>query len=103
MIKKLVLMLLMGVAIGANAQYQLANSDFEQWESLVSGEEPVRWSSFVDGTGSMKSMAGKVQIAKISDDLRPGTTGRYSVKINARSVVGVIAQGNLTTGCVNMG
>lgn len=96
-------MLLMGVAIGANAQYQLANSDFEQWESLVSGEEPVRWSSFVDGTGSMKSMAGKVQIAKISDDLRPGTTGRYSVKINARSVVGVIAQGNLTTGCVNMG
>ena len=40
-------MLLMGVAIGANAQYQLANSDFEQWESLVSGEEPVRWSSFV--------------------------------------------------------
>lgn len=103
MMKRFILILFMGMGLVANAQYQLANSGFEDWESLSSGEEPVKWSSFVDGTGSMKSMAGKVQIAKISDDLRPGTTGRYSVKINARSVVGVIAQGNLTTGCVNMG
>lgn len=103
MMKKILLTLFVGMSLTANAQYQLANSGFEEWESLSSGEEPVKWSSFVDGTGSMKSMAGKVQIAKISDDLRPGTTGRYSVKINARSVVGVIAQGNLTTGCVNMG
>lgn len=103
MMKRFILILFMGMGLVANAQYQLANSGFEDWESLSSGEEPVKWSSFVDGTGSMKSMAGKVQIAKISNDLRPGTSGRYSVKINARSVVGVIAQGNLTTGCVNMG
>lgn len=103
MMKKILLTLFVGMSLTANAQYQLANSGFEEWESLSSGEEPVRWSSFVDGTGSMKSMAGKVQIAKINNDLRPGTNGNYSVKINARSVVGVIAQGNLTTGCVNMG
>ncbi|MBR6699312.1 MAG: calycin-like domain-containing protein [Bacteroidaceae bacterium] len=103
MMKKILLTLFVGMSLTANAQYQLANSGFEEWESLSSGEEPVKWSSFVDGTGSMKSMAGKVQIAKINNDLRPGTNGNYSVKINARSVVGVIAQGNLTTGCVNMG
>ena len=58
MMKRFILILFMGMGLVANAQYQLANSGFEDWESLSSGEEPVKWSSFVDGTGSMKSMAG---------------------------------------------
>ena len=45
MIKKFILILFMGMGLVANAQYQLANSGFEDWESLSSGEEPVKWSS----------------------------------------------------------
>ncbi|MBQ0073944.1 MAG: hypothetical protein KBT34_07095 [Prevotella sp.] len=97
--------------MSANAQEQLANSDFEQWESVSysgrTGEEPVMWSSFLDGTGKLKSMAGYIQLAK-STDVRPGTTGQYSAVINSREVkMGMVtlatAQGNLTNGCVNMG
>lgn len=95
------------VAMSANAQYQLGNSGFEQWESVSysgkTGEEPLQWSSFMDGTGSLKGMAGAVQLWK-STDTRPGTKGSYSAQITARNVMfGIIAQGNLTTGCVNMG
>lgn len=96
--------LLLGVS--ANAQYQLANSDFEQWETVGSGsktgEEPVKWSSFLDGTGSMKSMAAANQLFKDSE-VRPGSAGQYSARLISRSVFGIVAQGNLTNGCVNMG
>lgn len=96
----------MGMTLTAAAQYQVANSDFEVWETVTyggkRGEEPVRWSSFLDGTGGYKNMAGAVQLEKSSNELRPGTSGRYSAKIYARNVFFVVAQGNLTTGCVNM-
>lgn len=97
--------------ITANAQEQLANSDFEQWESVTysgrTGEEPVKWSSFLDGTGTLKSMAGYSQLTK-STDVRKDAEGQYCAVINARAVkMGMItlatAQGNLTNGCVNMG
>ena len=94
------------VAMSVNAQYQIGNSDFEQWESVTynskTGEEPLQWSSFLDGTGSLKGTAGAIQLWK-STETRPGTTGSYSAEIKARKVLFVIAQGNLTTGCVNMG
>lgn len=98
-------------AISANAQEQLENSGFEQWESVTysgrTGEEPVKWSSFLDGTGTLKSMAGYSQLKK-STDVREGAEGQYCAVINARAVkMGMItlatAQGNLTNGCVNMG
>lgn len=99
------------MSIGANAQYQLTNSDFEQWESVTysgrTGDEPVNWSSFLDGTGSLKSMAGYNQLEK-STDKPASSTGSYSAKLTSRAVklMGMtiaVAQGNLTNGCINMG
>jgi hypothetical protein len=108
--KKIFTLLLCCVSLSVNAQYQLVNADFEQWETVsykvlttYKGDEPVSWNSFLDGTGNLKSTAGRDQVDKISNDKRPGSTGSYCAKITARSVLGVIAQGNLTTGCVNMG
>lgn len=111
--KKIFTLLLCCASLSVSAQYQLVNADFEQWETIsykanmfstYNGDEPVSWNSFLDGTGSLKSTAGRDQVDKISDDKRPGSTGSYCAKITARSVLGVaIAQGNLTTGCVNMG
>lgn len=95
----------------ANAQEQLDNNGFEDWETVSygskSGEEPVKWSSFLDGTGDKKSLAAAVQVQK-STEKRPGSEGSYSARINTRVIsiplIGKIpAQGNLTTGCVNMG
>ena len=111
--KLLSLLLLGGLTLTAGAQYQVPNSDFEQWETVTytktgllgatyTGDEPVSWNSFLDGTGSLKGTAGRDQVDKVADK-RPGSTGTYSAKITARSVLGVVAQGNLTTGCVNMG
>lgn len=104
--KKILLMLFGAACLTGNAQYQLQNAGFEEWETVTygkkSGEEPVNWNSFLDGTGNWKSTAGYSQVAKASE-VRPGSTGSYSAKINARKVLSVIAQGNLTTGCVNMG
>lgn len=88
--------------------YQVGNSDFENWESVsysgTTGEEPLHWNSFLTGTGSMKSFAGYNQLEKSTD----AHSGTYSAKIYSRSVkfwgaVIATAQGNLTTGCVNMG
>ena len=102
--KKLLSILLLGiVSLTANAQYQVANSNFEQWESVSGGEEPVHWSSFLTASGRMASSVNAEQLFK-STNKRPGSTGSYSAMIKARSVLGVaIAQGNMTTGQINGG
>lgn len=112
MVKKLLTFIMLGAtALSANAQYQLVNSDFEEWESVAysgrTGEEPVKWSSFLDGTGNLKSMAGYNQLEK-STDKPASSAGSYSAKLTSRavkmgSITLAVAQGNLTNGCVNMG
>ena len=93
----------------ADAQYQLKNGDFEQWEEVTytsskECEEPVAWSSFYDATGGHKRIgtSSKSQIHK-EKEKRPGSKGRYSCRLTSRSVMGVVAQGTVTNGCMNMG
>lgn len=109
--KKLFMLLLAGCAtLAANAQYQVANSGFENWEaveykktlSTVKGEEPLSWNSFITGTGNFKSVAAANQLEQTTDK-RPGSSGSKSARVYARSVIGQLAQGTLTTGCLNMG
>lgn len=85
--------------------FQLRNGSFEEWETVsagsTTGEEPVCWSSFITATGSMASMVRAVQLRK--DDTE-SVDGQYSARLNARSVAGIaMAQGNMTTGCINGG
>ena len=93
----------------AHAQFQLKNGDFEQWEEVTytsskECEEPVAWSSFYDATGGHKRIgtSSKSQIHK-EKEKRPGSKGRYSCRLTSRSVMGVVAQGTVTNGCMNMG
>lgn len=108
-------MALLGCAFTAQAQYQLKNAGFEEWESVSysgrAGEEPVNWNSFLTGTGNggkdLRGQAAYNQLEKVQEG-RPGTTGSYSAKLFDRNVkiLGITiatAQGNLTTGCINMG
>lgn len=85
--------------------YQLRNGSFEEWETVsagsTTGEEPLCWSSFITATGNMASMVRAVQLRK--DDTE-SVDGKYSARLNARSVMGIaMAQGNMTTGCINGG
>ena len=113
MVKRLLLLGLVAFALSAQAQYQLTNSNFEKWESVTSsatnseGQEPISWSSFLDGTGILASAASYNQLYK-STETRPGSTGSYSARLTSRAVtLGLltlaVAQGNLTNGCINMG
>lgn len=96
------------------AQDQLTNAGFEEWEEVsykkgmknVKGNEPLYWSSFIDGTGDWKSTAVAEQLFMVEDP-RPDSAGRLSAKITSNTInilsIQVVAQGNLTNGCVNMG
>lgn len=91
--------------------YQIKNGDFEAWEEVsydygygpTTGEEPLHWSSFLTGTGTLKMFAGANQVEHLTGTTRPGSEGNACVRIFARAVWIAIAQGNLTTGCINMG
>lgn len=112
--KFITLMILSALCLGAKAQYQVDNSDFEEgWDDVtynkITGMEPKHWNSFLTGIGDLKSTACKVsQVERIQDDIRPGSTGQHSVKIFDYDVKFwgqhvAYAQGNLTTGCIKMG
>lgn len=80
--------------------YQLKNASFENWENVDGGEEPVEWSSFLTATGSLAGTVKAVQLTRTDD----AHAGSLAARINARDVLfGIIAQGNLTTGCINGG
>lgn len=82
-------------------QTQIGNSDFEAWEAASSGQEPTNWNSFLTAGGSL-SWAASDQCAS-STDIRPGSTGTKSAYIFSNSALGIIANGNLTLGKINMG
>lgn len=82
---------------------QIGNGDFENWSSVTSDNHaPNNWNSFETAEGGLASTASAVQVA-IVEGGRPESDGLYCADIWSRSVFGVVAQGNLTTGCVNAG
>jgi hypothetical protein len=81
---------------------QLGNAGFEDWDNLgASTEEPSNWSSFKTATGNFAAFGSK-QIER-SSIVRTGAAGLYSARIWSKSTLGVIANGVVTTGRVNMG
>lgn len=99
--KKMVLTLGLFAASGIVLGQQIGNSNFEQWETIASGEEPINWSSFLSAGGSF-SWAASNQLQS-STDVRPGSSGTKSAKIFSNETLGIIANGNLTVGKINMG
>ena len=81
---------------------QMGNSGFENWDNLGSNqEEPTNWSSFKTATGSFAAFGSK-QVER-SSSVRSGATGSYSARIWSKSTLGIMANGVLTTGRMNMG
>lgn len=101
---KKVLLSLVVISIGwtLQAQTQITNSDFEEWEEVIGdGLEPINWNSFLTSSGLLSTFASN-QIEQ-SSDIRPGSEGTKSVKLWSKKILGITANGNLTLGRINMG
>lgn len=80
---------------------QIGNADFELWENVDEGQEPVNWNSFITAQGAWSAFGGE-QVAS-SSDVRPGSAGTKSARVWSNDVIGTLANGNLTLGIINMG
>ena len=91
-----------------SAATQVENSGFEDWHTATyskkSSDEPNRWHSFMSSGGPLISAVAGNTHTYISDNVRPGSEGKKSVKLQSCSVMGFIsANGTLTTGRLNAG
>lgn len=110
-LKNILSVLFLGISVTASAQYQLQNNGFEEWANQsyesVSGEEPLHWSSFITGSGYLKGTACTTSQLFKSKDVRTGAKGKYCAGIKVNTIdmffAKIQAQGNMTTGRVNMG
>ena len=103
---KFLLILFLFFSLGLEAQnndcIQIPNCDFEQWNNIgTKNEEPVQWHSFKTSTGPFHYLL--MQQVERHEATRPGSKGRYSAHIFSRSIVGIIANGNITNGRLNAG
>ena len=86
----------------AREQGQLYNYDFEEWVNVgTKNEEPYHWHSFKTSTGPFSYLL--MQQIEPHKATRPGSTGKKSVHIFSRSIVGITANGNVTNGRMNAG
>lgn len=88
------------------AQYgtQFENRGFESWANFGSSAntiEPVHWHSGMSADGSFTGFLS--QQIEPSTIVRPGSAGTQSVRVWARSVMGIIANGNITNGRMHAG
>lgn len=80
-----------------NHGYQIPNSDFENW---VSDKEPGNgWNSFASATGDYATFAS-MSPAPVKVE---GRNGGSAVRLNSKDLWLAKANGNLTTGTINMG
>ena len=81
---------------------QIDNGSMEEWDDLGSSqEEPSNWNSFMSATGGL-SLFGSQQVER-SSDTPMDSDGMFSARAYSKSTFGIIANGNLTLGQINMG
>lgn len=94
--------LLCATWMNAQGVYQIPNSDFETW---ASDKEPGNgWNSFNSArTDDLGWMASIAKSQSPNPQKVEGYNGTVGVKLYSKSIVGAKANGNLTTGKINMG
>lgn len=85
--------------------YQLPNGGFEIWDGTDSDDEPTNWNGFPSAECTLFLGCGTATATRHakSTDTRPGSGGSYSCKIYATSALGIIANGNISTGQIRIG
>lgn len=88
-----------GQSLVTGTGYHIPNGDFEAWHPSAQGyEEPNAWHSFESASGQLAILAGH-HIEKSSN----GRGGSSSARIYATSILGIVANGTMTTGRMNAG
>lgn len=85
----------------AYAQHQLPNPGFEQWDGGITSE-PTHWNSFATSDGDYATLASSPHHYRRIGG-RPGTQGSHYVTIYTKSIMGIKANGNMTTGRIHAG
>ena len=114
MVKRLLLLSLAAFALGAQAQYQIPNSTFEgdfiqaYYKKPLIGSattyyEPEGWHGYatIEGTLGSSGRTGEKLISTSdvrSTVLDPTSTSTKSVCVKATSIIGIVANGVMTTG-----
>ena len=99
--KQIITLLFLFIAYSFSAQ-QIANGNMESWDNLgLMTEEPTNWNGFKSGTGGLVSF-GSQQLEQ-STAIRSNATGTYCARIWSKSTLGIVANGTMTLGQINMG
>ena len=96
-----ILALALSGSIIAQTAFQLPNPGFEQWDG-GDESEPTHWNTFSTSDGPYASLASSNHHYRL-DGRRPGGTGNYVLTIYTKSIIGIKANGNMTTGRVHAG
>ena len=84
------------------AQQQIGNSNMEEWDNIgVAIEEPNNWNGFKSASGDLSGFASQQVFRSIA--IRSGASGMYCARIFSKSIFGIVANGTLTLGRINMG
>lgn len=92
---------MIAATVSAQTAYQLPNPGFEQWDGNNTSE-PTHWNTFSSSDGTYASMASSNHHYRRSGS-RPGGTGNYYLTIFTKSILGIKANGNMTTGRIHAG
>jgi hypothetical protein len=102
MMKKITIASFLFISFSFFAQQQIGNSDMELWDNVGTiNEEPTNWNSFKSAQGNFVSF-GSQQVQR-STAIRSGAIGQYCARVWSKSTIGLVANGNLTVGRINMG
>lgn len=84
----------------AEAQTQLPNSNFEQWTVTTPGKAvPTGWHTFSDGDCRLSGLASiGCSTGKKNHSSRVAGHHGYACEITASSILGIVANGAMTTG-----
>jgi hypothetical protein len=99
--KALFLTAALAMALSGAAQYQLPNGGFEEWDGGETSE-PAHWNSFASSDGSFASLASSPHHYRRNGG-RPGTTVSHFLTLYTQSILGIKANGNMTTGRIHAG
>ena len=82
--------------------YQLPNNGFEQWDGTALDAEPTHWNSFATSDGTYASMASSPHHYHRNGH-HTGGDGNAFLTIYTKSIIGVKANGKMTTGRIHAG
>ena len=100
--KYFVLLSFVAICVAVMAQYQLPNPGFERWDGTGVSDEPTNWNSFATSDGNFSSLASSPHHYHRSGG-RPGSKGSSYLTIYTKSILGIKANGNMTTGRIHAG